>query len=259
MCTLTWTALPGGYFVAFNRDERRSRAPGLPPRVVERGGVRAVAPIDGEAGGTWIAVNEQGCTLALLNGYRFQGSAPAVERAWTSRGKLVLELCDAATPAEVAERVAALDLELYRPFELAVFDAQGTAGLATWNGHELSLRALAPTDRPLISSSFDDTGARRERRALFDAEFGRAPAQSGRARGESADPERELERFHASHAPSRGAYSPCMHRDDAQTVSFTRVRVTPDEASLVYSPSSPCAAAPAERLALARRVTLRSS
>ncbi len=71
--------------------------------------------------------------------------------------------------------------------------------------------------------------------------------------------ERDLERFHASHEPARGAYSPCMHREDAHTVSFTRVRVSARLVALATSPASPCRAAPSTRLELERRVALRTS
>jgi hypothetical protein len=252
MCTLSWTLLggapgEGGYFLAFNRDERRTRAAGLAPRVIEQGGVRALAPIDGEAGGTWIAVNEMGLSLSILNGYRFQGAEPEASRTWTSRGRLVLELCDAANLEELSRRIAAVRLQDYRPFELACFDSRGRAGLSTWDGRRLSFRELHAADRPLVSSAFDDEGARGQRRALF--------ARSVTGRGG----ERELERFHASHEPSRGAYSPCMHREDAHTVSFTRVRVTAQAVTLQTSPGSPCLAAPGVKQELQRRVYLRST
>src|SRR5687768_2764715 len=97
MCTLTWLEQDDGYFVAFSRDERRSRAPGIGPKVFERAGVKWIAPIDAEAGGTWLAVNELGLTLALLNGYRFMDASSAGEAGkWTSRGELAVQSADAA-------------------------------------------------------------------------------------------------------------------------------------------------------------------
>ena len=248
MCTLTWITLGDGYFVAFSRDERRSRAPGSGPRLLERGGVKAIAPIDAEAGGTWILVNELGMTLALLNGYRFQdpkkfrGGDAGV---WNSRGELAMNAGEAANVSEVADRLASFELARYRPFELVAFDASGAVSIASWNGSALEQRALNLGDRPLVSSSFDDCGARKARRAEF---VRLVPAQSS---------VHELERFHASHAPSRGPYSPCMHREDAHTVSFSRVQVSADEVELSYQPQSPCAGMASERIAIPRRVVAR--
>ncbi|HTF89275.1 MAG TPA: NRDE family protein [Planctomycetota bacterium] len=249
MCTLTWLLRDDGYFVAFSRDERRTRAPATGPKLFERAGVKGIAPIDGEAGGTWIAVNEQGLTLALLNGYRFQGAQAQradERRTWSSRGELALQFGDAASVAEVATRLSEFDLERYRPFELAAFDTAGAATLASWTGSTLITRELHGGDRPLVSSSFDDDGARVQRRAQY------AKLVSGEAS------EHELERFHSSHAPSRGAYSPCMHREDAHTVSFTRVRVGARQVELLYQPLSPCESMPVERVEIQRRAVARS-
>ena len=249
MCTLSWISNSQGYFVAFSRDERRSRVPATGPRILERAGVRAIAPIDGEAGGTWIMVNELGLTLALLNGYRFQlenSPGQAESTTWKSRGELPLEALEALNVAEVAERLARLDLARYRAFELAAFDAAGGLSLGSWTGSALVQRTLGSGDRPLVSSSFDDAGARNARRV----EFAR---MVGPRRG--AD---ELERFHASHGPSRGPFSPCMHREDAHTVSFTRVLVSADQVQLSYQAQAPCAGRPTERVEIPRRVLARS-
>jgi hypothetical protein len=249
MCTLSWLSLEDGYFVAFSRDERHTRAPGLGPRMIERAGVRAIAPVDAEAGGTWIAVNELGITLALLNGYRFQvGSETAAEssRAWKSRGELASNACDAASLGELSQRLARQDLASFRPFELVAFDSARRAWLAAWDGSTLAQRELSDGDCPMVSSSFDDTGARERRRAEFERQVP-TPASP-----------RDLELFHASHAPSRGPYSPCMHREDAHTVSFTRVRVGARQVELVYQPQSPCAGMPAQRVELPRRVVARA-
>ena len=248
MCTLTWRICTQGYFVAFSRDERRTRALGLGPRTITRAGVAALAPIDGEAGGSWLCANELGCSLALLNGYRFQvaGASDADVGARPSRGELVLSLSDLPAAEQLEARLGALDLERFRPFELAAFDAHGGTRIASWNGTALDARALTASDRPMVSSSFDDSGARRARAQLYQRMVG-ADAT-----------EQELERFHKSHEPGRGAYSPCMHREEAHSVSFTRVRVGPQWVELLYQPLAPCEDAPVERAALARRALARA-
>ena len=53
--------------------------------------------------------------------------------------------------------------------------------------------------------------------------------------------------FHASHGAEASAYSACMHRPDAETVSFTRVKVTGSEVVVRYSPASPCRQYPRPR------------
>src|ERR1041385_6022801 len=60
-----------------------------------------------------------------------------------------------------------------------------------------------------------------------------------------------LYQFHASHGTgmdaTADAYSPCMHRDDAETVSFSWVVVTREEVRFLYSPSAPCRCSPCEQ------------
>ena len=70
MCTVTWIYEPGGYHLLCNRDEKKDRAPALAPRIHQRGWVRFIAPVDAQFGGSWIAVNEFGVSVCLLNGAR---------------------------------------------------------------------------------------------------------------------------------------------------------------------------------------------
>src|SRR5438093_338902 len=55
-----------------------------------------------------------------------------------------------------------------------------------------------------------------------------------------------LHDFHRSHAPVPSAYSPCMHREDASTMSFSCIQVTNRSIELSYLPHSPCLAQASE-------------
>lgn len=240
MCTATWLAEPGGYQLFFNRDELRSRKPALPPAVRERRGMRYLAPEDGEAGGTWIAVNQAGVSVGLLNG---AAAAPLPDREWTSRGTLVSSLADAGGWQEVRRRLADLALADIRPFTLVV--AEPGAGLtvraADWDGLRLTVSEGEP-EMPLASSGYDHRQVQAVRRRLWtERQAGNGPLT----------PETLLA-FHRSHEPERGPFSPCMHRPEARSVSFTRVRVTPKEVTLWYTPGPPCVTAPGEPVSLPR-------
>ena len=230
MCTATWITRSDGYELFFNRDELRVRQPALPPRVESRGGVAYLAPTDADAGGTWLAVNERGLTLGLLNGAppRSPLSGP-----YTSRGELVRSLADAGDWEEVAARLekggSAPSLASFRPFTLLVLDPSGPIRRATWDGERLSLDADEPA-QPLASSSLDHSGAAQARRELWRERF------ADRAAG---SPETHLA-FRASHLPEKGTYSPCMHRPDAVTVSSCHVTVTADRVRLTYLAGPPC-------------------
>jgi hypothetical protein len=233
MCTVTWWRAEDGFRLFFNRDELRSRKEALPPFVQEASApdgsaVRFLAPVDGDFGGTWVAVNERGLTLGLLNGYR---APDAVERPDTrSRGLLVRDLASCATGREVVRRLRGEDLRRYRSFRLLAIEPGTPALLAEWDLLSVEVRADAEGRLPLISSSFEETLVGRRRREEY-----------GRSVGEEVTPER-LDAYHHSHAGGPSAYSVCMHRPDALTRSLTSVRVEGREIELVYHPGSPCRA-----------------
>jgi hypothetical protein len=228
MCTVTWEHTSEGYQLYCNRDETLTRKRALPPTLQIRDDVRFVAPVDGDFGGTWIAVNEFGLSICLLNGPGRRGTL--------SRGSLVTMLMSAASIEEVCERIALSDLAPYALFQLAVLAPGSPTAVIEWNGVRKRLRPDGESLLPLTSSSFDAETVR-DVRLL---EYRQAP---------------NLRAFHSSHGMWPSAYSPCMHRSDAETVSFSCVTVTESAADFHYLPAAPCQRVPAERrrLSLARR------
>ena len=93
MCTLTYLLNERGYELFFNRDEQRSRLLAEPPKLNKVNKSHgAIYPIDPQGGGTWIAVNEQGLSLALLNNYQAPLSNNDNHNKSISRGQLILSL-----------------------------------------------------------------------------------------------------------------------------------------------------------------------
>jgi hypothetical protein len=243
VCTVTWFDAPDGYELFFNRDELTTRKPEISPQLRTREGVRFIAPADGDHGGTWIAVNEFGLSLCILNGSPAPGARPALTaEGRTSRGLLPLALVAAPDGASVAGALGRLDLEPYRPFALLALEPNGSVLLASWSLTALVIEPRAVVVQPVVSSSFCTREVRQSRAAVFR-----------RIQAEPGEPlERHL-RFHASHAPEAGPHSPCMHRAEAQTVSFSRVHVARSSIGFHYSGRAPCLGPPAgEPLRLAR-------
>ncbi len=241
MCTVSWAATADGYELFCNRDERRTRAAAQAPTVRRSRGVRFVAPTDAEAGGTWIAANEYGLTLCLLNRYTDDGSPPAGELK--SRGLLLPELISLRDAAEVMRAVECGSLSQFRPFTLLALAADAPPAAACWTGHRLLFAdEEADSLMPLTSSSFDSTEVVRERMKLFRSMSAGHPGRAGEL----------LSRFHHSHEPEPGPFSVCMHRPDASTVSFSRVKVSPVSIEFYYRPSPPCAGARGVRVSLQR-------
>ncbi|HEX7023947.1 MAG TPA: NRDE family protein, partial [Gemmatimonadales bacterium] len=230
LCTLSWTPIPGGYAVAMNRDERRTRAPALPPTIIQRAGVPVLVPSDGEAGGSWISVNAHGHCLALLN--RWEESPHDPEGAFVSRGLLVLELAGLPGPEAVDSAIAGLPLSRYRPFTLASVARDRTPRLFEWNGRVLERAGIAEPGLVRTSSGSDQAGAERERGGLF---------REARLRANGLTPE-VLADLHRSHRPEKGQLSICMHRTEAVTVSCSLVTVSANRMSFRYVAGSPCEA-----------------
>ena len=226
MCTASWLIDAGSYELFFNRDEQRERLPGNPPEILDVEGMRCVAPRDGNEGGTWLGVNEAGIAIGLLNAWeeREAPSEPA-----KSRGQLVLGLLACATGAEVRERLDEADLSLFRGFRMAIFELDEDPWVTAWDGRRLSPEKAL---QPLCSSGL---GAR-------EAHAARARVLTDLAAGAGGVTRNVLEALHSSHEPERGAFSPCMHRDDARTVSVSHVMVAPDRVRFRYAPGPLCEA-----------------
>ncbi len=239
MCTVSWLQHDDGYELFCNRDERLTRAAALPPRAGERDGVRYIAPVDGNFGGTWIATNEFGLSLCLLNGAR--RCVDPRTGGTRSRGLLLLDLVASPDVRSMADQVARVDLSVYAPFTLAAIERGGTASVVVWDGFERA--PSLPARMPLISSSFDPDGVYEKR----GAEFRRQLEGAGRLDADL------LYAFHRSHGAAKSAYSPCMHRADARTVSFTWIHVGARTADFLYTPDSPCSGAPSEKYTLPLR------
>lgn len=214
MCTVTWIQEDSGYQLLCNRDEKRTRKPALAPSITARDGVRILCPIDGDCGGTWIGTNEFGVSVCLLNGTNCH-----VPHDTRSRGLLALDLIPLPSVASICEHIRAADLSVFAPFTVVALEPRRPAALVEWNGLQKSVRFRSERRSMLTSSSFDPDGVRKMREEAYAL---------------SASP---LE-FH--HRCGANAYSPCMHRPDAATVSFSWIRVADLAADFYYTPAAPC-------------------
>lgn len=225
MCTMTWFTNDGGYELFFNRDERLSRRQAQPPTYKSADDVRYLSPTDTDAGGSWIAVNEYGVTVCLLNHYQFEQIA--TYKHWISRGEVVRHFAGTVALSDVEERFNALDLNEFRAFRMFIIDRRGNNYLCVWDGHAPKIERNVKT--PKSSSSVDAQHVKRLRKDLF-ASLNLVDSKV------SAD----YVRYHASHLPSRSKESVCMHRDDAKTVSLSHVRVSDSGIEFCYADGSPC-------------------
>ena len=240
MCTISWFYHEHGYELFFNRDESRERPKADIPRI-HNGSVRSIMPIDPQGGGTWLGVNEYGISCALLNFY--QGVLP--KGALRSRGQIVSSLMACKDVDSVANAIGALELSRHAPFSLLVFPPDGdNVGSIMWQWTGRSLDRVQQIS-PLISSAYDFSSVRESRHSMYQEVTPTALGEVKQLRFNSAEQlvDRCIEihaELHRSHRPSKSAYSICMHRDDAETMSFSHISVGQSRVLFRYADGAPC-------------------
>jgi len=200
-----------------------------------------LAPRDMEAGGTWIAVNALGLTLAITNQYPSPPSAPPADKV--SRGLLVSEWIDSADINEVAARAESLDAERYEAFSLVALQPGRPVTVVDWDRRQIGLRQQEQPGFILTSSGAVPPNLEQVRRAVFQSAIAR--------HGLTAE---AMEWAHASHEPERGVLSVCMHREVAATVSLSAIQVDPHQIAFRYTPGPPCVTQPDNAVVLTRTV-----
>ncbi len=228
MCTFSFVPGKYGYYAAMNRDERFTRASALPPQLFRAGDVLAAYPHEPE-GGTWIASNERGVTLALLN-WNLPGTQGVTEKQF-SRGSVIPQLIAHSDLADVAWELNALSLRGILPFRLAgVFWPQEQVCEFRWDGSALQRVSFPWQPHHWFSSGLSDETAQHERSEACELAW----------REPDAGTIPWLRALHASHRSTQGAFAICVHRPDAATVSYSEVEFRPSALTFRYVNGSPC-------------------
>jgi uncharacterized protein with NRDE domain len=124
--------------VAANRDERLDR-PAVPMTVLRERGPRVLGGQDLLAGGTWLAVNEQGMVAGLTN----QPSADGRDPTKRSRGELPLAFAEYSEAAEAVRAVCGkLDPADYNPCWMLVGDRHSLFSIGIAGGSEPEVEQL---------------------------------------------------------------------------------------------------------------------
>ena len=240
MCTVTFIARKNGYALGMNRDEKLMRTDGLPPTLKTINGRAVLCPAE-PSGGTWIALNDSGATLALINWYSVTNR---VQHSAVSRGQVVKAVEATDAPNVAHAKLKELPLKRINPFRLiGVFPACGEIIEWRWNLKRLVRKKALWRTQQWISSGFDEPTAQLLRGETFQRAF----------RNTSTARLSWLRKLHCSHAPHIGPFSTCMHRSDAATVSYTEITVLRRAATMRYNAGTPCMSPPISRLNLELR------
>lgn len=240
MCTLSVITGANGYLLAMNRDEKIERGAGEQAAIHELNGVKTIYPSEG-AGGTWIAVNEYGVALGLLNWNDVVRAQPHGETR--SRGQIVPALGSASGMAELHQELSSLVLEGIMPFGLiGVVASEKAIGIWRWDSVQLTFQDHDWHAGHWFSSSLSDREAESMRGmacrdAQHEPDAGSAPW---------------LRRLHASHTGGPGPFGLCVHREDVKTLSYSEVVVTQEIVQMGHFRSSPCSMGQIDSIAVER-------
>ena len=173
-------------------------------------------------------MNDAGVSFALVNWYSVP-SRPVPEPI--TRGIVVTRLLTVATPDDAAAGISRLPLASLQPFRAAgIFPEECVVLEWRWDGVGLGRVERPWSPCQWLSSGFDESTAQRIRGATFARHS--ADSEAGSAGW--------LRRLHASHEPSRGAFSTCVHREDAGTVSYTEIAWGEGTGTLRCAEGCPC-------------------
>ncbi|MGB0743136.1 MAG: NRDE family protein [Opitutales bacterium] len=219
MCTLSWWIRPDKRGVLFNRDEQHSRQPGGPLVLFTQkteAEFQVYAPVDSDAGGTWIGLNTKGLIVALLNYYGHETTAPSPRR---SRGKLVVDLLSSQKSVSGCfDELNQQDMSLYSGCLIFCFDRQDAPRALLWSGHSLSSLALDSGVPCLTTSSVRTSACVDYRKNLF----------------EGINARDDLMRAHMHYNSSDPALGPLMYREDAATDSFTEITLGRESGTISF-------------------------
>ena len=226
MCTVTVITGEDGYLLGMNRDERLTRDHATLPQTAGLRDTVAIYPRD-SGQGTWVAANDRGVALALLNWNDVRQPVTKLR----SRGEVIPALIAHTNWAGVCSAMERLDLAGVSPFRLVGVFAEERV-IREWRWDQLALHAISHAwqKKHWFSSSLSDASAEEGRSAICGAAWTEADAGSTTW----------LRRLHASHGSEPGPFSLCVHRPGVGTLSYTEIRVTHEKTEMGYAAGSPC-------------------
>ena len=157
MCTVTFIAVRGRYYLTSNRDEKNVRKAALPPQEYVHNDITLIYPKDADANGSWIAMKDNGDAAVLLNGaFKKYEAAPPYRK---SRGIVFLDIFSAGSPVT---KFTATNLENIEPFTLVLL-LEDALYECRWDGNKKYRRQLQNNIPHIWSSAtlYDEEVARK--------------------------------------------------------------------------------------------------
>ncbi|RXK58279.1 hypothetical protein ESA94_16665 [Lacibacter luteus] len=210
MCTVTYIPVSNhSFFLTSNRDEKQVRLRAEEPKWHKFASGNLLFPKDGNAGGTWMALHENGNAMVLLNGgFVNHVSLPPYRK---SRGLIFLDVFDHPRPVDAFEQI---HLHKIEPFTLVIRQAEQLFE-ARWDGQEKSILELDASAAHIWSSvTLYSNDIIEKRKAWFQA-FQKEYKETG---------SKEILHFHRFAGDGDGSNDVLMNRNNEMlTVSITQL------------------------------------
>jgi len=146
MCTVTFIPTRKQFILTSNRDEKKARSSASGPAVYPFESGKILFPKDGDAGGTWIAVHENGNAIVFLNGaIHAHKPKPPYKK---SRGLILVDLIDSSTPYN---SFIAINLNNIEPFTAIIWD-DGHLFECRWDGKQKHYEMIESSEPRIWSS-----------------------------------------------------------------------------------------------------------
>ena len=143
MCIVTFIPGRESLYITSNRDEKLSRNIAAPPSLQLYAGKKIIFPSDGDAGGTWIAIKENGDVAVLLNGAFIKHLPKPPYRK--SRGIILLDILAGDFPSD---KFLKTSLKKIEPFTIIILENKLLYKFR-WDGNKKYCKKLAP-EKPYI-------------------------------------------------------------------------------------------------------------
>jgi hypothetical protein len=229
MCTVTYipSVRDNSFVLTSNRDEKTYRST-QPPACYQHGGRKVIYPKDEKAGGSWIAINENGKIACLLNG----AFAPHNKQDYhsISRGSVLVDYT--ASEKNSHEYFSGKELLMVEPFTIVSIMYKNNAVQDftefIWDGKSKHFRQLN-VNSPYIWSSV--TLYNHEHRNMRKGWF----VKFYKEKKDYMTPEKILG-FHSGRHTSDGSVNVIMQREDGlRTVSITQITTDDGQLKMQYT------------------------
>ena len=221
MCTVSFIPVKDKFFITSNRDEKVNRKIAVAPALYVFNNQKIIFPKDADAGGSWIAMKENGDAAVLLNGAFICHKAEPTYRQ--SRGIIFLNIFATDRPSVTFTKINLQDIE---PFTIVLLENNSLYEFR-WDGNEKYCKQLSINRSYIWSSATLYDGFTIKKREQWFVDF---------LNNHTNLTQQDILHFHQFSGDGDKKNDFLMERERAfATVSISGICLTKDRGSMIYT------------------------